>query len=70
MTGKQYQVTRIKGKERFVFRFCAGQERVVIDSFTELAGRDNSGFDLFDAAVLSYHMGRLEAQLKIDGTRK
>ncbi len=36
----------------------------MIDSFAELAGRPESAFDWFDAAVLSYQMGRrLETEL-------
>ena len=54
----------VKGSERFVFRYEAGREAEVIDSFSEMANDRNCPFDWFDAAVLSYQMGRrLEMEL-------
>ena len=41
-----------------------GQEPDVIDAFASLADNQESEFDWFDAAVLSYQMGRrLETEL-------
>lgn len=58
------QLSLVKGEERFVFRYQTGQETNVIDSFAGLAGDSTSTFDWFDAAVLSYQMGRrLETEL-------
>ena len=58
------QLSLVKGEERFVFRYQAGQEAEVIDAFASLAGDQQSSFDWFDAAVLSYQMGRrLETEL-------
>ncbi len=58
------QLSLVKGEERFVFRYQAGQEPRVIDAFAELAADRGSAFDWFDAAVLSYQMGRrLETEL-------
>ncbi len=58
------QLSLVKGEERFLFRYQAGQEAEVIDSFASLAGDVASEFDWFDAAVLSYQMGRrLETEL-------
>ena len=54
----------VKGEERFVFRYRCGQEAQVVDAFAELAASRESRFDWFDAAVLSYQMGRrLETEL-------
>jgi len=54
----------VKGSERFVFRYRAGHEAQVIDAFASLASDRQSAFDWFDAAVLSYQMGRrLEMEL-------
>ena len=54
----------VKGEERFVFRYPPGQEAEVIDAFASLASDRTSEFDWFDAAVLSYQMGRrLETEL-------
>jgi len=58
------QLSLVKGEERFVFRYQAGQETKVIDAFASLAADNSSPFDWFDAAVLSYQMGRrLETEL-------
>ena len=58
------QLSLVKGEERFVFRYEAGHEPKVIDAFASLAGDQSSCFDWFDAAVLSYQMGRrLETEL-------
>jgi len=58
------QLSLVKGSERFVFRYRTGREADVIDAFAELAGSPDSEFDWFDAAVLSYQMGRrLETEL-------
>ncbi len=59
------QLSLVKGPERFVFRYQAGQESQVIDAFASLAADRKSVFDWFDAAVLSYQMGRrLETELE------
>lgn len=58
------QLSLVKGDERFIFRYTTGQEAQVIDAFASLAGNAGSDFDWFDAAVLSYQMGRrLETEL-------
>ena len=58
------QLSLVKGSQRYVFRYQAGQEADVIDAFASLAGEKGSAFDWFDAAVLSYQMGRrLEKEL-------
>ncbi|MHC5112737.1 MAG: hypothetical protein ACYTHJ_23020 [Planctomycetota bacterium] len=58
------QLSLVKGEERFVFRYPPGQEAEVIDAFASMAADTSSAFDWFDAAVLSYQMGRrLETEL-------
>ncbi len=58
------QLSLVKGGERFVFRYQSGQEAEIIEAFAELAADEKSRFDWFDAAVLSYQMGRrLESEL-------
>ena len=58
------QLSLVKGSERFIFRYPSGSEAEVIDAFSELAADASSTFDWFDAAVLSYQMGRrLEMEL-------
>ena len=54
----------VKGEDRFVIRYAAGLETDVIDALASLASDPASDFDWFDAAVLSYQMGRrLEMEL-------
>ena len=58
------QLALAKDSERFVFRYEAGREAEVIDSFAAMANDNTCQFDWFDAAVLSYQMGRrLEMEL-------
>ena len=58
------QLSLVKGEERFVFRYRAGEEATVIDAFASMAADEVNRFDWFDAAVLSYQMGRrLETEL-------
>lgn len=58
------QLSLVKGEERFVFRYQPGQEAEVIDAFASMASDQDNRFDWFDAAVLSYQMGRrLESEL-------
>ncbi len=54
-----------KGGHRYVFRYRPGSEAEVIGAFASLANDEQSGFDWFDAAVLSYQMGR-RIELDID----
>ena len=56
----------VKGSERFVFRYAPGLETKVIDAFAALAADRSSAFDWFDAAVLSYQMGR-RLEMELDG---
>ena len=48
----------MKGRHRFVFEYDEGSESDLVGSFVDLAGDAQSEFDWFDAAVLSYEMGR------------
>lgn len=59
------QLSLVKGTERFIFRYPSGHEAEVIDRFATLASDRSTAFDWFDAAVLSYQMGRrLEKDLE------
>ena len=63
-SGHIRQLSLVKGSKRFVFRYPTGREADVIDRFATLATDRGNEFDWFDAAVLSYQMGRrLEKQL-------
>jgi hypothetical protein len=52
------QISLVKGTERYVFRYEPGNEPQIIDTFVDLADDNESEFDWFDAAVLSYQMGK------------
>lgn len=59
------QLSLLKGKHRYVFRYQAGREADIISAFASLAADQENEFDWFDAAVLSYQMGRrLELDLE------
>jgi hypothetical protein len=59
------QLSLVKGHHRYVFRYEAGREAEIIANFASMAADPDSDFDWFDAAVLSYQMGRrLEMELE------
>ena len=62
------QLSLVKGKHRYLFRYRPGNEADVIGAFASLAADAASGFDWFDAAVLSYQMGR-RIELELDELR-
>ena len=59
------QLSLVKGKHRYVFRYQTGREADIIAAFAAMAADNENDFDWFDAAVLSYQMGRrLELDLE------
>lgn len=60
------QISLVKGSEKYIFRYRSGEEVSVIDAFIELADNAESSFDWFDAAVLSYQMGK-QIEYELDG---
>jgi hypothetical protein len=59
------QLSLVKAGHRYVFRYQAGREADIIAAFADMAANTETGFDWFDAAVLSYQMGRrLEMDLE------
>ncbi len=48
----------IKGTHKYVFRYSPGHEAQIISEFVNLADDDQTQFDWFDAAVLSYQVGK------------
>ncbi len=59
------QLSLVKGRHRYIFRYQAGGEADIIAAFASMASEPGSDFDWFDAAVLSYQMGRrLEMDLE------
>ena len=62
------QLSLVKGQHRYLFRYRPGDEAQVIGAFASLAADAASEFDWFDAAVLSYQMGR-RIELELDELR-
>lgn len=59
------QLSLVKGNHRYVFRYQTGREADIIAAFAAMAADTKTDFDWFDAAVLSYQMGRrLELDLE------
>lgn len=59
------QLSLVKGNHKYVFRYQAGREADIIAAFASMAADAGQEFDWFDAAVLSYQMGRrLEMDLE------
>lgn len=62
------QLSLVKGRHRYLFRYRPGAEAEVIAAFAGLASDARCDFDWFDAAVLSYQMGR-RLELELDELR-
>ncbi len=62
------QLSLVKGKHRYVFRYCAGREADIISAFAAMAADSEQEFDWFDAAVLSYQMGR-RLEMDLEGVK-
>ncbi len=56
------QISLSKGAQRFVFRYCDGDEASVLEAFRSLADSSSNGFDWFDAAVLAFKVARRTAR--------
>ncbi len=59
-TNEDYRtLTLPKNGHTYIFRYAAGREADMIKHLANLASRfEETGFDWFDAAVLSYKIGR------------
>lgn len=58
------QLSLMKGEHKYYFRYRSGSEADMIGAFASLASDGDAEFDWFDAAVLSYQMGRrLEVEI-------
>jgi len=62
------QLSLVKGEHRYLFRYRPGHEAELIGAFARLASDVETDFDWFDAAVLSYQMGR-RLELELDEFR-
>ena len=51
-------LTLAKGRQRYVFWYSDGQEAELLGTLVKLAGDPATDLDWFDAAVLSYQMGK------------
>lgn len=54
----QRSLTLRKGNEYFLFRYHTGREAEVLRAIMEAASNSNTSFDVTDAAVLAYQLGR------------
>jgi len=63
------QLSLTKGDHRYVFRYLPGGEPKVLDAFAKMANTREASFDWFDAAVMSYQMGR-NLEMELDNLRK
>jgi len=52
------ELSLVKGRDRFIFRYEPGSEEQLLDAFIDLAGDPDSAFDWFDAAVLSFQLSK------------
>lgn len=52
------QLVLNKGTEKFIFRYDSGCEDKLLDALVEQAKDDRTGFDWFDAAVVSFKLAQ------------
>ena len=50
------QLVLNKGAEKFIFRYEQGREDAMLDALIEQVKNKRTGFDWFDAAVLSFKL--------------
>jgi hypothetical protein len=55
---KKQQLVLNKGTEKFIFRYDSGREDELLDALIEQAKDKRTGFDWFDAAVLSFKLAQ------------
>ena len=58
MDGQRRCLSLAKGHHRYVFTYHEGRESELLASFVDLAERPDADFDWYDAAVLSFQMGK------------
>ena len=68
------QLVLNKGAEKFIFRYERGREDALLDALVEQVKDKRTGFDWFDAAVLSFKLtqtliGNAEDLLRSDTDR-
>lgn len=56
MAKMKRQLILNKGKEKYIFRYDCGYEDELLDALIEQAKDQRTGFDWFDAAVLSFKL--------------
>lgn len=52
------EISLMKDKERFIFRYEPGREEELLDAFVDLANDRGKSFDWFDAAILSFQLSK------------
>jgi hypothetical protein len=58
MNGQRRRLVLNRAGHRFVFTWFEGHEAGLLAVLVDMASDPNCAFDWFDAAVLSYQMGR------------
>lgn len=59
-----------KGEDSYVFWFHEGQESDLLSAFLTLADDETTSFDWFDAAVMSYQLGRPLSRETLEQSRQ
>ena len=53
------QLVLNKGSETYIFRYDSGSEDMLLEALVAQANNNSTGFDWFDAAVLSFKLTQL-----------
>ena len=55
----QRELVLIKQGQRYLFRYCPGQEQQLLESLVRMVQDPGCDLDWFDAAVLSHQLGQV-----------
>jgi len=58
MSTQRRSLSLAKDRHRYVFSYYEGQESEILESFVRLSKDQDCDFDWFDAAVMSFQVGR------------
>jgi hypothetical protein len=63
------KITHIKGRDIYIFRYLPGRETELLNNLAKKTVDPNLNFDWFDAATISYQVGRISDEEQ-DSQRK
>lgn len=66
MNMSRNELRLVHGSEQYLFRYDNGCEKELLKALEECANNKECNFDMFDASVLSYQLGRKLQKQKLE----